>query len=73
MWLVRYLMVLGLGKSVDEGQSLVDGGTAVWLLPAPKMSLIMLIIFSWGMRTPLALELFSLCLNRAPVMSWMLF
>ena len=47
-------------------------GTWVWYLPAPKMSLIRLTIFSWGMWPSLALELFSLCFKRAPVMSWTL-
>lgn len=58
---------------MGEEQALMDGGAGVWLLPAPKISLTRLMIFSWGMRPPLALESFSLCLNRAPVMSWTVF
>ena len=63
----------GLGKAVGEQQALRDGGAKVWLLPAPKRSLTRLTVFSWEMRRLLAWELSSLCLNRAPMMSWMLF
>lgn len=59
-----------LGRGAQQAP--VAKGIGLWLVPAPKMSLTKFVIFSRGMRPPFSLELFSQCLNRAPVMSWML-